>query len=94
MINLLPQPAAEPTTPAGYTKARTCQVFAWIGQPFTSCDNCGRPIWGHLYLPPYGGARPVLFVRQWNRWNGYHWAPVGQVINAEDRAAWQRQGRL
>ena len=30
-----------------------CRGFHWIGQPFTSCDNCGRPwdahegYWGH-----------------------------------------------
>jgi hypothetical protein len=24
-----------------------CRGFAWIGQHFTSCDECGRPIWEH-----------------------------------------------
>jgi len=24
-----------------------CRGFKWIGQPFTSCDGCGRPVWEH-----------------------------------------------
>lgn len=24
-----------------------CRGFHWIGQPLTSCDNCGRPAWEH-----------------------------------------------
>ena len=24
-----------------------CRGFYWIGQPFSSCDNCGRPAWEH-----------------------------------------------
>ena len=27
--------------------AGRCDAFAWIGQPFTSCENCGRPYWDH-----------------------------------------------
>lgn len=26
-----------------------CPGFAWIGQPITSCDNCGKPAWDHDY---------------------------------------------
>lgn len=24
-----------------------CEWFKWIGQPYTSCDRCGRPAWEH-----------------------------------------------
>lgn len=24
-----------------------CEWFHWIGQPFYSCDQCGRPAWEH-----------------------------------------------
>lgn len=24
-----------------------CEGFAWIGQPITTCDNCGQPGWDH-----------------------------------------------
>jgi hypothetical protein len=26
-----------------------CETFAWVGQPFTHCDDCGRPYWEHTY---------------------------------------------
>lgn len=26
-----------------------CPAFQWIGQPFTSCDNCGQPYWNHTH---------------------------------------------
>lgn len=32
-----------------------CQGFAWIGQPMTSCDRCGRPAWDHDYDEHWGG---------------------------------------
>lgn len=27
--------------------AEPCPGFQWIGQPFTSCDGCGKPAWEH-----------------------------------------------
>lgn len=24
-----------------------CRAFRWIGQPFSSCDRCGKPAWEH-----------------------------------------------
>ncbi len=30
-------------------RGRTCYGFQWIGQPFTSCDNCGHPYWVHSH---------------------------------------------
>ena len=28
-------------------KAKNCPGFRYIGQPITSCDGCGGPIWDH-----------------------------------------------
>ena len=33
----------------GNNTVSVCNVFHWIGQPFTSCDECGRPAWEHDY---------------------------------------------
>ncbi|WP_433426284.1 hypothetical protein ACQP1V_43200 (plasmid) [Microtetraspora malaysiensis] len=30
------------------TEQPKCEWFRWIGQPFYSCDRCGRPAWEHL----------------------------------------------
>jgi hypothetical protein len=26
-----------------------CVAFQWLGQPVTSCDDCGKPAWEHDY---------------------------------------------
>ena len=26
-----------------------CPAFVWIGQPFGSCDECGKPYWEHTH---------------------------------------------
>lgn len=26
-----------------------CYGFQWVGQPFSSCDNCGKPYWEHSH---------------------------------------------
>lgn len=41
----------------------SCDWFAWIGQPFYSCDRCGQPAWEHkgrLAPPesPFGAEQP------------------------------------
>lgn len=35
-------------TPA-VTEPDPCWGFRWIGQPLTSCDNCGKPYWEHTH---------------------------------------------
>ena len=45
-----------------------CHVFQWIGQSFRSCDRCGRPAWEHLYWPPMGDQRPILYVKVWEEY--------------------------
>lgn len=35
-----------------------CEVFAWIGQTFASCDNCGKPYWEHPYEYVLGIGNP------------------------------------
>lgn len=32
-----------------------CTGFHWIGQPFYSCDNCGRPAWDHAGMHTFDG---------------------------------------
>lgn len=31
----------------GQELPKECRGFHWIGQAWTSCDNCGRPVWEH-----------------------------------------------
>ncbi len=26
-----------------------CAAFEYLGQPISSCDNCGRPAWEHVW---------------------------------------------
>lgn len=28
---------------------KECFAFAWLGQPFSSCDSCGKPYWEHTH---------------------------------------------
>ena len=51
---------------------RGCDGFRWIGQPFTSCDGCGRPAWEHKGMQvlkegssPFGGSAMEWEVRPW-----------------------------
>ena len=46
----------------------TCPAFKWVGQPFSSCDECGKPFWKHShdtrYDAPFGGReRRVVITR-------------------------------
>lgn len=53
------------TVPSAYERMKApCFVFRWIGQPWTSCDECGRPFWEHSHEEkadmkggPFGGGR-------------------------------------
>ncbi|MFE6966898.1 hypothetical protein ACFVAJ_17440 [Agromyces sp. NPDC057679] len=38
-------PAARAQTPG----RSLCEAFAWVGQPLTHCDDCGRPYWEHTH---------------------------------------------
>lgn len=31
------------------TEDELCFSFKWIGQPFSSCDECGHPFWEHSH---------------------------------------------
>lgn len=33
----------------GKCQAQACETFRWVGQPFTSCDECGLPYWEHTH---------------------------------------------
>lgn len=61
---------------------RSCHIFAWIGQPFASCDMCGRPAWRHLYWPPFGGQRPIFHVKQYvGHRDQWEWQAVGKLMD-------------
>jgi hypothetical protein len=39
--------------------ATTCPAFRWIGQPWYSCDDCGKPHWEHTHFQTVAdGAGP------------------------------------
>jgi hypothetical protein len=35
-----------------------CHGFYWVGQPWSSCDNCGFPAWEHVGLHQPASALP------------------------------------
>ena len=43
---ILPAAHRPPTVSLG---GRACYAFQWIGQPWSSCDNCGNPYWKHSH---------------------------------------------
>jgi len=62
-----------------------CWIFQWVGQSFESCDHCDRPEQEHLYHPPYGGARQLFHVKQWDRFRRvWEWQPVGGFVVRRD----------
>jgi hypothetical protein len=65
-----------------------CMVFAWIGQAIMSCDQCGKPLWEHLYHPPYGGGPTLFRVKQRKRYGDriWYWARVGSLVNRSEHA--------
>jgi hypothetical protein len=36
-----------------------CFAFEWIGQPLTSCDNCGQPYWEHTHEQVHSPGQPI-----------------------------------
>jgi len=83
IMRLPPFSGARPAEPpeCGYSVKKRCLIFRWVGQSFESCDQCGEPRWVHCYDPPYGGARPIFYVRQYTPWrNAWFWEPVGSLI--------------
>jgi len=67
-----PYPVAEIAGPLA-----CCFIFAWIGQSFESCDECGRPNREHLYRPTYGDERPDLYVKHYVKYlRRWEWRPV------------------
>lgn len=60
----------------------TCPAFAWVGQTFASCDECGEPYWNHTHRyavgvgEPFGGGLVLVPItaeeaeaarRKWSR---------------------------
>lgn len=50
-----------------------CLAFKWIGQPFTSCDRCGRPSTEHPYVErlkagqgPFGDPAEAFEMVPWD----------------------------
>lgn len=76
--------------PPPYPQSRKCLIFAWIGQEWNSCEECGKPLWEHMFHPPYGGQKPRFHVKQFvpdHPWTGrsgkgrWVWKPVGDLID-------------
>lgn len=74
-------PACRIAAPPANKAHRRCEIYAWIGQPLSSCDRCGEPYWDHLYNSPSTGARPLFRVKQYDEFlDTWVWAPVGALI--------------
>jgi len=72
---LAPFPRTRVTDEPG--PSTTCVIFRWIGQSFQTCDECSAPVTQHLYHPTYGGGRPELYVKQWDRFlKRWEWQAV------------------
>jgi hypothetical protein len=54
--------------------ASECRGFRWIGQPFTSCDDCGKPAWEHDGAMKLR-ADVTAFAVSADRWELRPWAP-------------------
>lgn len=68
--------AIEPTraVPAWTRPEGVCPAFRWIGQAFTSCDECGQPYWDHTHEEiaapgsrPFGARFRHVYVPQEKR---------------------------
>jgi hypothetical protein len=57
----------------------TCAAFQWIGQPLTSCDECGRPAWEHDRQDAHRDRQP------WSVSTVSHWLVRGVI--GRERAA-------
>lgn len=79
------------TEPTPFELMHPCRIFQWIGQPFSSCADCGRPYWEHLYDPPYAGQKTLFRVKQ-GIGNAWEWRRVGSLITRKQaesaRARW------
>lgn len=75
--------------PEGTTPSRsgdkTCYIYAWIGQSFEFCDNCGKPYWEHPYRYAVGGFKGDFRVK---RHLGYvdKWVWENAVIITKEEA--------
>ena len=58
---------------------KKCLVFAWIGQSFASCDNCGKPYWEHLFDPVYGGGKGAYRIKVYHKYLGWRWKDVNPI---------------
>jgi hypothetical protein len=65
----------------------SCRVFAWIGQSFESCENCGKPYWDHKYNAVYGGSKSSVRIKIYQSWSKkWYWRPV-TIITPESAEA-------
>jgi hypothetical protein len=68
--------------------APECRGFRWIGQPFTSCDGCGRPAWEHEGVMRLHDGAAITGVDS-DVWELRPWAP-GEAEAVERK--WGRAG--
>jgi hypothetical protein len=58
-LRLILENAREQFTPKEPAPKFQCDGFHWIGQPFSTCDNCGVPAWFHAGMHVYpSGSGP------------------------------------
>jgi hypothetical protein len=72
---------------------RTCYIFAWVGQSFESCENCGKPYWEHLFDPTYGGEKGAYRIKVYLSYlDAWVWEKVNPITperRAKTRAKWE-----
>jgi hypothetical protein len=60
----------EPLSHAAGAVNGACDFFRWVGQPVTSCDECGRPAWDHAYRNATRHPWSEVLIDAWVR-NGW-----------------------
>lgn len=63
---------------------KTCYIYAWIGQSFEFCDDCGKPYWKHPYRYALGGSRGDFRVKRYLSYcDKWEWANVVIITQEE-----------
>lgn len=76
MLLFMGEQETEPSR-SGYEE---CLVFAWIGQTFEFCDDCGKPYWEHLYDPTYGDDKGTYRVKVYEKHSKiWYWKKVNPI---------------
>lgn len=77
---------AEPhaaSVPAWVRPDGVCPAFRWIGQPFSSCEQCGQPFWEHTHEVGPAEGSGIFSVRERHVF-------VPPALRQRVRAKWSR----